>query len=140
MDSRQTSREWFDRAQHDWDAANFILNMRPVPVEIVCYHCQQAVEKFLKGYLVTQGIEPVPRIHDLTQLCQMCQEKDAQFADAIEACGYLTVFATQTRYPSSIDPSEMEMNRALDYTKGALALIQRLTQELEQEQGPGLTM
>ena len=140
MDSRQTSREWFDRAQHDWDAANFILNMRPVPVEIVCYHCQQAVEKFLKGYLVTQGIEPVPRIHDLTQLCQMCQEKDAQFADAIEACGYLTVFATQTRYPSSIDPSEVEMNRALDYTKDALALIQRLIQELEQEQGPGLTM
>ena len=53
MDSRQTSREWFDRAQHDWDAANFILNMRPVPVEIVCYHCQQAVEKSLKGYLVS---------------------------------------------------------------------------------------
>ena len=140
MDSRQTSREWFDRAQHDWDAANFILNMRPVPVEIVCYHCQQAVEKSLKGYLVAQGIEPVPRIHDLSQLCQMCQEKDAQFADAIEACGYLTVFATQTRYPSSIDPSEVEMNRALDYTKDALALIQRLIQELEQEQGPGLTM
>lgn len=140
MDSRQTSREWFDRAQHDWDTANFILDMQPVPVEIVCYHCQQAVEKSLKGYLVAHGIEPVPRIHDLTQLCQMCQEKDARFAGATQACGYLTVFATQTRYPSSIDPSEVEMNRALGYTKDALALIHQLSQELEQEQGPSLTM
>ena len=140
MDSRQTSREWFDRARHDWDAANFILDMRPVPVEIVCYHCQQAVEKTLKGYLVAQGMEPVPRIHDLTQLCLMCQEKDARFANVMQACGYLTVFATQTRSPSSIDPSEVEMNRALDYTKDALAFIQQLTQEPEQEEGPTMTM
>lgn len=140
MDSKQTSKEWFDRAQHDWDTANFILAMRPVPVEIVCYHCQQAVEKSLKGYLVAHGVEPVPRIHDLTQLCQMCQEKNPGFAGAMEACGYLTVFATQTRYPSSIDPSEVEMNRALSYAKDALALICQLTQNPEQEPGPHITM
>lgn len=131
MDNRQTSKEWFDRAQHDWNTANFILDMRPVPVEIVCYHCQQAVEKSLKGYLVAQGIETVPRTHDLPQLCQLCMEKDSQFSSALEACSYLTIFATQTRYPSQIDLSDVEMNRALSYTKDTLAAVELAMENLK---------
>jgi HEPN domain-containing protein len=29
--------------------------MHPTPVEVICYHCQQSAEKYLKGYIVLHG-------------------------------------------------------------------------------------
>lgn len=43
MDKLKKAREWLRLAEMDLDAAEYLLNMRPVPVEIVCYHCQQYV-------------------------------------------------------------------------------------------------
>jgi HEPN domain-containing protein len=39
---------------------------KPVP-DLVCFHCHQAAEKFLKGYLVGENI-PFPETHDLASL------------------------------------------------------------------------
>lgn len=46
------SSEWLDFAYMDLSAAEHLLTMRPLPVEIICYHCEQAAEKFLKATLV----------------------------------------------------------------------------------------
>ena len=43
------SSEWLDFAYMDLSAAEHLLTMRPLPVEIICYHCEQAAEKFLKA-------------------------------------------------------------------------------------------
>ena len=40
------SSEWLDFAYMDLSAAEHLLTMRPLPVEIICYHCEQAAEKF----------------------------------------------------------------------------------------------
>lgn len=45
------SSEWLDFAYMDLSAAEHLLTMRPLPVEIICYHCEQAAEKFLKPRL-----------------------------------------------------------------------------------------
>ena len=37
-------KEWLEFAAMDLDSAQFLLGMRPVPVEIICYHCEQAAE------------------------------------------------------------------------------------------------
>lgn len=42
-------KEWLEFAAMDLDSAQFLLGMRPVPVEIICYHCEQAAEKLLKA-------------------------------------------------------------------------------------------
>ena len=40
--------EWAQFARSDMDTAIHLFNtMRPMPLEIICYHCQQAVEKML---------------------------------------------------------------------------------------------
>jgi len=57
-------KEWLDFASRDINSAKYLLGMLPVPLEIVCYHCEQAAEKALKGYLIYQNVEP-PRTHVL---------------------------------------------------------------------------
>ncbi len=39
--------EWLAYAKHDLDSANFLLSMKPMPIEIICFHCQQVVQKQL---------------------------------------------------------------------------------------------
>ena len=38
MDNRTRAREWQRLAEMDLSSAEYLLNMRPVPVEIICYH------------------------------------------------------------------------------------------------------
>jgi hypothetical protein len=42
MDNRIRAQEWQRLAEQDLDSAGYLLNMRPVPLEIVCYLCQQS--------------------------------------------------------------------------------------------------
>ena len=47
-----TIREWRLLADDDLDVADYLAeNKRPVPTAIIAFHCQQAVEKYLKGVL-----------------------------------------------------------------------------------------
>ena len=77
------------------------LSMYPQPYELICYHCQQAVEKYLKGYLLYCGIE-VPKIHHLDKLCEMCSEYDIEFDKITTHCASLTGYGVQLRYPDEI--------------------------------------
>ena len=49
--------EWLKFAQTNLDSAEFLCNMKPTPVEVICYHCEQASEKLLKAILVASNIE-----------------------------------------------------------------------------------
>ena len=44
--------EWLQIAYDDYDSAKYLFD-RPSrkPLEIICYHCQQSVEKSLKAFL-----------------------------------------------------------------------------------------
>ncbi len=48
MDKKEAAKEWFKIAESDLSSAAFLQKMRPTPVEIICYHCQQSAEKYLK--------------------------------------------------------------------------------------------
>jgi HEPN domain-containing protein len=55
MKNHDIAIEWFKMAEIDINSANFLLAMKPVPFEIICYHCQQCVEKYLKGFIALNG-------------------------------------------------------------------------------------
>ena len=62
--------EWLQIAYDDYDSALFLFqNKHPKPLEIICYHCQQSVEKSLKAYLCAKGID-VPKTHEVGLLCR----------------------------------------------------------------------
>ncbi len=127
MSGRDWSGEWFEIAEMDLSAAEYLLNMRPVPVEIICYHCEQAAEKLLKGALVHFGLEP-PKTHDLVQLCKLCCETDKCFERLADACVELTPYGVQVRYPSGLELNETDMNCALRECRRIRDFVLRLVE------------
>ena len=58
-------RQWVRKAEHDLEAADRIMAIEEgCPFDTVCFHCQQAAEKYLKCLLTCLGIQ-APRTHDL---------------------------------------------------------------------------
>ncbi|SHH96233.1 HEPN domain-containing protein [Desulfosporosinus lacus] len=112
MDNKTGAQEWFNLAVMDMRSAEYLTNMKPVPIEIICYHCQQSVEKYLKGYLVLNGVNP-PKTHDLDQLNKLCLKFSDAFADIADHCSDLTAYGVQPRYPMDLALEENDMNHAL---------------------------
>ena len=59
---RQLVRQWFDKATADFEAAEQLSTQGGRFREIVAFHCQQAVEKYLKALLVQRQVE-FPKTH-----------------------------------------------------------------------------
>lgn len=57
-------REWLKIAARDLRVAHVLLNMEPASCEDVGFHCQQAFEKLLKGFLTHHHVH-FEKIHDL---------------------------------------------------------------------------
>jgi HEPN domain-containing protein len=106
--------EWFRFADDDIDTALLLKDMRPRHHEIICYHCEQAVEKYLKGFLVSKDQMP-PRTHDLANLCNLCCEQDATFSNLLPQCSYLTQFGVQPRYPKELYLTSANVEQAVKY-------------------------
>ena len=51
MNNKDIAGEWFMFANNDLNSAEFLLNMKPLPLEIICYHCQQSAKNILKDIL-----------------------------------------------------------------------------------------
>lgn len=59
------------KAENDIEAARRIMaDPNACPYDTVCFHCQQAVEKYLKALLTAFNI-PAPRTHDLEVLFRL---------------------------------------------------------------------
>ena len=135
MDSRTRAQEWQRLAEMDLNSAEYLLNMHPVPVEIICYHCQQSAEKYLKGYLVLHGINP-PKIHDLDELCKLCMKWSDTFKDIADQCSDLTAYGVQPRYPMELMLEEQDMWQALSSAKAIRDFILAIAPEMvPEEQG-----
>ena len=108
----EQGQEWFRYAREDLRSAEFLLGMHPQPIEIICYHCEQAAEKMLKGVLAANDVEP-PKTHDLVELCKRCGEIDESYLNLAEQCISLTPYGVQARYPSNVELEEGDMKEAL---------------------------
>jgi HEPN domain-containing protein len=112
MDNKDVAKEWFRIAETDLASAEFLQGMRPIPVEVICYHCQQSAEKHLKGFLASKG-EAIEKVHDLVRLNKLCQKYAGDFETIEEDCLMLTDYAVNVRYPFPMDVNEADMHLAL---------------------------
>jgi HEPN domain-containing protein len=67
--------------------------------EIVAFHCQQAVEKYLKALLVQRQVE-FPKTHDIAKLLDRVATVDLATAKSLRDADALTPFGVEARYPS----------------------------------------
>jgi HEPN domain-containing protein len=63
---------------------------------LVCFHAQQAAEKYLKAFLVSHGIE-AEKTHDLERLLETCLERDPGLTVLHSDCQQLTDYAMDSR-------------------------------------------
>ena len=92
--------DWIKKGDEDLDTVKVLINSENRHNAVIGFHCQQAVEKYLKAFLVSLDIEKVPFTHDLDLLLNKCIENNAAFKklDRIKISS-LTSFAVELRYP-----------------------------------------
>lgn len=96
--------KWVLRADQDIQGAEYLLAapMHPKLNSVICYLCQQSVEKILKAKIISMGIE-VPKVHDLRvlmkQICKDSSEENEKYRDVHSACVKLNLYSTKARYP-----------------------------------------
>jgi HEPN domain-containing protein len=99
MDSRsEHARQWIEKARSDLLNADNNLAARQVPYDTVCFHCQQAAEKLLKGFLVARGSE-YPITHNLLVLLERVLDFDPAAESLRETLALLNPYSVEVRYP-----------------------------------------
>jgi HEPN domain-containing protein len=116
-------QNWLIKAQHDL-AASRKLAAGPDPyLDVAVYHCQQAAERAVKGFLVFHD-QPFERTHDVEVLVALAVPYEAGFSAWTEAAVLLTPYATEFRYPSGLlEPSQDEFGQALEAASGLYAFV-----------------
>jgi HEPN domain-containing protein len=104
--------EWFAIADEDFDSAKILNEAVCKHKEIICYHCAQSIEKYLKGYLTYNDIVP-KKTHSIIFLNENCIELDHAFEQIRNECGILNKFANEIRYPYRIEIKEEDVVCAL---------------------------
>lgn len=100
MANKELFHEWQKYAEEDLQIADIALAAGG-PANQICFHCQQAAEKCLKGFLALNG-KRFEKSHQLDYLLYLCQSLDKSFSELEEPVKYLTDFYLETRYPGDI--------------------------------------
>jgi len=125
-------REWVEKAEADLEAAATLAPGVATSIrlrEIVGFHCQQAVEKYLKVLLTFYQIE-FPKTHELERLLALVRTANPEAADALGRVEWLAPFAVDIRYPG--DAAEMlpgDEVRAIEIARFAKAVVLRVLDE-----------
>lgn len=90
-------KEWIEKAEEDFGFACISLEQTDYFAQ-VCFHFQQAVEKYLKAFIIAKNLKFRP-VHNLLELFEICKQKDLKIEKIEEECHYLNPFYIDTRYP-----------------------------------------
>jgi HEPN domain-containing protein len=127
----EETRSWFRKAETDLRAASVDMEAKPPLIEDALFHCQQAVEKAMKGFLAWHD-QPFRKTHSLVELGSNCIELDPSLEGILRKAAGLSEYATVYRYPGeTIPPSRAEAVRARKLAGGVVAqLLDRLPSEV----------
>ena len=113
--NKELSREWLNKAEEDFGFASKNLSDPTISYySQICFHFQQAAEKYLKAYIVDNVLE-FKKTHDLPELLRICVNKEATLKTLEDECELLTDYYIETRYPvhwpSDISKEDAEKSR-----------------------------
>ena len=124
MTKEEYALEWLQYAKNDLRAGRFLLGMKPVPAEIICFHRQQAAEKALKAFLAYNGTS-VPKTHDLSNLIELCVGHCKDIESLAEPSISLNDYAVEIRYPDASQIEHTDAQKALKDADKILTFVQR---------------
>lgn len=119
---------WLRFANTDIGIAKHLLKTyHPKPLEIVCYHSQQAAEKAIKALIISRGAQGgMPKKHNLSFLLEQIKnlldipEEYYDFADT------LTPYGVSARYPNELFLEVKDAEEAIMCAEKILAWVTQL--------------
>lgn len=111
--------EWVARGERDLTRARVLLDADDP--EGVSFHLQQAVEKFLKGFLLSKGWR-LKRTHDLAFLLEEAHRHEPSLDAYRDLCITLSQIYLSERYPNSHGYA-VDRGKAEDYIRQAVPLF-----------------
>ncbi len=105
-------QQWLQKARRDLMAAQKLGKDLP---DIAIYHCQQAAEKALKGFLILHDQDPGDT-HNINTLVRAASVFKSEFTATLKEAGYLSQYNQTYRYPreatDDFNPTSGELNKA----------------------------
>ncbi|MDR0474071.1 MAG: HEPN domain-containing protein [Treponema sp.] len=108
--------EWLLIADEDLYSAQILNQQARRPYEIICYHCAQAAEKYLKGYLAYIDAA-TPKTYNLSLLLDLCIESNNEFEKIRTECGILNKFTNEIRYPYQFEIKDEDVLYSISAVK-----------------------
>ena len=119
--------DWILLADKDLYAAEILLKEEYPLTNIVAFHCQQVIEKYLKAFLIEKDV-PLIKTHDLIKLNGMVNEIKNIDIDEKKLIVINEVYS-ESRYPGDIGllpegmPTFEKAKEFLEYAKEVKAII-----------------
>jgi HEPN domain-containing protein len=123
--------DWVSLADKDLYAAEIIMNNDYPLTNIVVFHCQQSIEKYLKAYLIEKDVSLI-KTHDLIKLNDMTKEiKDLSIDEKILTA--INEVYIESRYPGDLGllpdgiPTDEQAKTFIEYAR---SIKTKITTEL----------
>lgn len=120
-------RAWLTLAIEDLRAADHELTASPPILGDLVFHCQQAVEKLFKGFLVWHDVV-FRKTHNLEELGEQCLRIDSTLREIVDRSVPLTEYAWRFRYPG--EPEAPTYEEAVDALSLAREVLGAITSRL----------
>lgn len=95
------------KADDDSRAMRLLAPNPEISDEIVGFHAQQAVEKWLKAVMALHGLEEA-RIHDLGRLLEILGEAGVDLPPSADHLDDLSIYAVPLRYADLLDAEPLD--------------------------------
>ncbi len=126
----EVSRQWIAKAKNDLLSADNNLKSEEISFDTVCFHCQQAAEKFLKAYLVANG-NSYPITHDLILILEKILPLNAGAEVLRDDLALLMPYAVEIRYPDDwFMPTEEDAKEAREAVSHITSWLQNVMPEV----------
>jgi len=119
-------KKWVKKADNDIITAENLLKCKTIITDSVCFHCQQAVEKYLKAYLIYNQ-KYFEKTHDIERILELCSQINPDIYDQLEDSISLTGYSVDLRYPEEFyEPLVSEARDSLKIAKKVKGYILKL--------------
>ena len=119
---------WLEFARTDLGVAEHLnAKYHPKPLEIICYHCQQSVEKALKALIVAFDVPGgVPKKHNLPFLLAQVKNYVKVPLRCIDGAEALSPYGVAIRYPSEFSVEECHAREALSFAREIVEWVEKV--------------
>lgn len=116
--------DWYAKGRQDLQAAR-ILYEQGADNTLVCFHCQQAIEKHLKGYII-KHMQQLIEGHSLVKLCKICMQDKEEFKAYLKDLALVNEYYVETRYPADrpLDVSSDDAKECLDIADRQISFLE----------------